>query len=117
MVNVEPYGGGLWHTWFDRDLTVAGCVLVREGDQLTHRLVRLLVWQYPSLASAAAAAGPARHACDWFAPQHVQACCAAPAASLAAGIHSPAVTSHPSAQPAPPEPLLCAAQQLCSLCS
>ena len=39
MVNVEPYGGGLWHTWFDRDLTVAGCVLVREGDKLTHRLV------------------------------------------------------------------------------
>ena len=39
MLNVETYGGGLWHTWFDRDLSVAGRALLREGDRLVHRLV------------------------------------------------------------------------------
>lgn len=40
MVNVETYGGGLWQTWFDRELSVAGRALVREkGGQLAHKLV------------------------------------------------------------------------------
>eukprot|EP00929_Paragymnodinium_shiwhaense_P030528 TRINITY_DN17289_c0_g1_i1.p1 TRINITY_DN17289_c0_g1~~TRINITY_DN17289_c0_g1_i1.p1 ORF type:complete len:366 (+),score=75.52 TRINITY_DN17289_c0_g1_i1:64-1098(+) len=45
QLGVDTYGGGLWHTWFDRPLGVAGTVLVSstEGGQrkVEERLVRL----------------------------------------------------------------------------
>ncbi|KAI4336289.1 hypothetical protein L6164_014833 [Bauhinia variegata] len=55
-VGVQTYGGGLWHTWFDRDLTVAGRIIIREEKEgsvsYLHRLVRIEepIMRIPTLA-------------------------------------------------------------------
>lgn len=53
---MQTYGSGLWHTWFDRDLAVAGRVVIREqkdgSESYSHRLVRIEepIMRIPTLA-------------------------------------------------------------------
>lgn len=51
---VECYGGGLWHTWFDRDLGVSGRVFVRDGEtnRIRQELIKIdqAILRIPNLA-------------------------------------------------------------------
>ncbi|KAI9140586.1 aspartyl aminopeptidase-like protein [Paraphysoderma sedebokerense] len=54
-VGVQLYGGGLWHTWFDRDLSIAGRVIVQSSSDptaYTHHLVKINrpILRVPTLA-------------------------------------------------------------------
>ena len=51
-MNIQPYGGGLWRTWFDRDLGLAGKIIIKEeAGNLTSKLwdSKSAVMNVPSL--------------------------------------------------------------------
>jgi aspartyl aminopeptidase len=54
QVAVETYGGGIWHSWLDRDLSLAGRITVADktGDGLVAKLIKIdrPLLRIPSLA-------------------------------------------------------------------
>jgi aspartyl aminopeptidase len=49
---VQVYGGGLWHTWFDRDLSLAGKIIVNDNGKLVSKYWRAkdAILKIPNLA-------------------------------------------------------------------
>ncbi|MCQ2821554.1 MAG: M18 family aminopeptidase [archaeon] len=37
--NIETYGGGLWHTWLDRDLSICGKVVFQKEGKLQSKII------------------------------------------------------------------------------
>lgn len=53
QIGAECYGGGLWHTWFDRDLGISGRVFVRdESGKIVQKLIKIdrALLRIPNLA-------------------------------------------------------------------
>lgn len=52
QVGVELYGGGIWHSWLDRDLSLAGRVVISNGNGFTAKLINIKrpILRIPTLA-------------------------------------------------------------------
>ncbi|KAL6928657.1 hypothetical protein ACO0SA_001985 [Hanseniaspora valbyensis] len=52
QIAIELYGGGIWHTWFDQPLAIAGRVFVQTEDKIEAKLVNLHIplFKIPTLA-------------------------------------------------------------------